>query len=62
MSRRTRALFNTGYLLVVALLGVNGAVTWWNLRTIERSNRWIDHTREVIIELAGGAAESCERT
>ncbi len=51
MSRRTRKLFNAGYFLVLALLTANGVVTWLNLRTIVEADRWIDHTREVVIEL-----------
>src|SRR5947209_7766584 len=51
MSRRIRTFFNIGYLLVLAALTANGVVTLLNLRTIEASNRWIDHTREVVIEL-----------
>src|SRR5689334_1430507 len=51
MSRRTRTLFNIGYLLVLAALVGNGLLTLVNLRTIDESDRWIDHTREVVIEL-----------
>src|SRR3954466_12020588 len=51
MSRATRMLFNVGYVLVLAALAADGVVTLLNLRTIERSNRRIDHTREVVIEL-----------
>src|SRR3954447_26661169 len=51
MSRATRTLFNFGYVLVLAALVADGVVTLLNLRTIEQSNRWIDHTRQVVIEL-----------
>src|SRR3954452_8961505 len=51
MSRTTRSLFNIGYVVVLAILAANGVVTLLNLRTIDESNRWIDHTREVVIQL-----------
>src|SRR4051794_6335876 len=51
MGRRTRTLFNIGYALVLAALVGNGVVTSLNLRTIAEGDRWIDHTREVVIEL-----------
>ncbi len=51
MSRTTRAFFNFGYVLVLAALVANGVVTTLNLRTIDESDRWIGHTREVLIEL-----------
>src|SRR4051794_16989842 len=51
MSRTTRAFFNSGYVLVLVALIGNGVVTLWNLRTIDESDRWLDHTRQVVIEL-----------
>ena len=44
-------LFNLGYSLVFALLVVNAALTYYNLQTIVESDKWIDHTREVILDL-----------
>src|SRR4051794_10004263 len=51
MRRPLRWLFNLGYVLVLATLVADGVVTYFNLGTVAESNRWIDHTREVIIEL-----------
>src|SRR4051794_34684238 len=51
MSRNTRTLFHIGYFLVPALLAANGVATLLNLRTIGEAKSWIDHTREVVIEL-----------
>ncbi|HEX8202333.1 MAG TPA: CHASE3 domain-containing protein, partial [Isosphaeraceae bacterium] len=56
MSRTTRVFFNIGYVLVLAALVANGVVTYHNVRTIDSSDRWIDHTREVIIELERAAS------
>jgi signal transduction histidine kinase/CheY-like chemotaxis protein len=51
MSTRTRRFFNVGYALVLAVLAINGVGTFLNIRTIVVSDRWIDHTREVVIEI-----------
>ena len=48
---RARKLFNVGYALVLAVVVASGVVTYINLGTIDASNRGVEHTREVLIEL-----------
>ena len=48
---RTRMLFNVGYALVLVVVVASGLVTYINLGTIDASNRGVEHTREVLIEL-----------
>ena len=48
---RTRTLFNVGYALVLAVVVASGVVSYINLATIEASNRGVEHTREVLVEL-----------
>jgi signal transduction histidine kinase len=48
---RTRTLFNVGYALVLAVVVASGLVSYHNLATIEASNRGVEHTREVLVEL-----------
>ncbi len=51
MHRVSGRWFRFGYGLVFVLLVANATVTYYNLRTIVESDRWIDHTREVVLDL-----------
>ena len=48
---RTRKLFNVGYALVLAVVVASGVTSYLNLATIDASNRGVEHTREVLVEL-----------
>jgi PAS domain S-box-containing protein len=51
VSNVTRKIIDTGSLLVVAALISNVVITYVNIQTLIKSNRWVEHTRETTAEL-----------
>ena len=51
MGRFSRTIVAIGYLLVLTVLAIDAMLVYSSLMTITRSNRLVDHSREVVLQL-----------